>query len=209
MTLTTSPRWLEQIKASRATGRSLFCLPLARVALSTPARELILADVRKWCEYAPLPGMPEGAAAVTAYIADSRAFRTLLYYRLSHCSFAPVKLVLPLLRAIWRPHATLLLNPDSLGPGCFIMHGDASMVIAKSIGENFVLAQHVLLGYRRAHEYPTIGDDVTIYVGAIIIGDITVGDRATIGAGAVVANDVPSGTTVVGLPARPVPIPVR
>jgi len=83
------------------------------------------------------------------------------------------------------------------------------MVGAKSIGANFVVGQHVVVGYRGQDELPTIGDDVSIYVGAIVIGDITIGDGATVGAGAVVANDVPSGATVVPLPARPVPIPVR
>lgn len=210
MAIATSPRWMEQIKALQARVRSMFCSPLARVALSTSARELILADVRKWCEYSSLPSAPEGASALTAaYIAESRAFRTLIYYRLRHCSSTAVKLTMPVLRAVWRPHPTLIFHPDSLGPGCFILHGDASMVGARSIGENFVVGQHVVVGYRGQDELPTIGDNVTIYVGAIVIGDITIGDGATIGAGAVVANNVPNGATVVPLPARPVPIPVR
>ena len=55
---------------------------------------------------------------------------------------------------------------------------------------------------------PTIGDNVSIYVGAIVIGGISIGVGATVGAGAAAANNVPSGTTVVGLPARPIPFPV-
>jgi len=206
----TSPHWLEQIRAGRVKGRSLLCSPLARIALSTPARELILADVRKWCEYSSLPEGPTGAVALTAaYIAESKAFRTLIFYRLRHSSSTAVRLVMPVLRAIWRPHPTLIFHPDSLGPGCFILHGDATMVGARSIGENFVVGQHVVVGYRGQDELPTIGDDVTIYVGAIVIGDVRIGDRATVGAGAVVANNVPAGATVVPLPARPVPISNR
>ena len=103
----------------------MFCSPLAKLALSTSAREVILADVRKWQQYASLPRVPEGEAAVTAaYISESKAFRSLLYYRLRHSSSAAVKLVLPALSAIWRPHPTLILHPDALGPGCFILHGD-------------------------------------------------------------------------------------
>lgn len=113
---------------------------------------------------------------------------------------------MPLLRAVWRPHPTLIFHPDSLGPGCFIMHGDSTMVGARSIGRNFVVGQHVVVGYRGPGEVPRIGDDVSIYVGAIVIGDIHVGDGATIGAGAVVSNSVPDGATVVPLPARPVPV---
>ncbi len=48
----------------------------------------------------------------------------------------------------------------------------------------------------------TIGANVWIGGGAIILPGVTVGDDALIGAGAVVTRDVPAGTTVVGNPAR-------
>lgn len=56
---------------------------------------------------------------------------------------------------------------------------------------------------------PTIGDDVTVNVGAIAIGDVTGGDGATSRPGALVANHVPDGITVLGVSARPVPMPRR
>ena len=49
----------------------------------------------------------------------------------------------------------------------------------------------------------TIGDDVRIGIGAIILKGITVGDRAQIAAGAVVTRNVPADTFVAGNPARP------
>ncbi len=48
----------------------------------------------------------------------------------------------------------------------------------------------------------TIGANVWIGGGAILLPGITVGDDALIGAGAVVTRDVPAGATVVGNPAR-------
>ncbi|WP_132252971.1 sugar O-acetyltransferase [Methylobacterium segetis] len=50
----------------------------------------------------------------------------------------------------------------------------------------------------------SIGRNVWIGGGAIILPGVTVGDDAIIGAGSVVARDVPVGATVVGNPARAV-----
>lgn len=49
----------------------------------------------------------------------------------------------------------------------------------------------------------TIGRNVWIGGGAILLPGVTVGDDAVIGAGAVVTRDVAAGTTVGGNPARP------
>lgn len=50
----------------------------------------------------------------------------------------------------------------------------------------------------------TIGRNVWIGGGAILLPGVTVGDDAIIGAGAVVTRDVPPGATVTGNPASPV-----
>lgn len=48
-----------------------------------------------------------------------------------------------------------------------------------------------------------VGREVEIGSGAVLIPDSAVGDGATVGAGAVVVQPVEAGTTVVGVPARP------
>ena len=48
----------------------------------------------------------------------------------------------------------------------------------------------------------SIGANVWIGAGALILPGVTVGDDALIGAGSVVTRDVPAGATVVGNPAR-------
>lgn len=48
----------------------------------------------------------------------------------------------------------------------------------------------------------TIGRNVWIGGGAIILPGVTIGDDAVIGAGSVVTRDVPEGATAVGNPAR-------
>ncbi|NNU43108.1 hypothetical protein HK415_07980 [Ramlibacter sp. B156] len=58
---------------------------------------------------------------------------------------------------------------------------------------------------RRRQEYGkpvTIGSDVWIGGGAIILPGVQVGDRAVIGAGSVVSRDIPAGVLAAGNPCR-------
>ncbi|MDT0609195.1 sugar O-acetyltransferase [Streptomyces lancefieldiae] len=50
----------------------------------------------------------------------------------------------------------------------------------------------------------TIGDNVWLGGGAIVLPGVTIGDNAVVGAGAVVTKDVPANVVAVGNPARPV-----
>jgi serine O-acetyltransferase len=65
--------------------------------------------------------------------------------------------------------------------------------------------QGVVLGgtsLKREKRHPTIGNNVVIGAGAVILGAITVDDGAKIGAGSVVVKSVPADSTVVGVPGR-------
>lgn len=81
------------------------------------------------------------------------------------------------------------------------------IVIAKGvkIGKDCKIFQNVTIGHKKTGEYtnpPEIGNNVTIYANAMIIGDIKVGDNAVIGAGAVVLEDVPADCIALGNPAK-------
>jgi len=55
-------------------------------------------------------------------------------------------------------------------------------------------------GKEHGKRHPTIGNNVVIGAGAIILGAIHIGDNSRVGAGAVVTKSVPADTTVVGNP---------
>ena len=93
-----------------------------------------------------------------------------------------------------------------IGRHFFIDHG-AGVVIGETtdIGDNVLIYQGVVLGgtsLEKKKRHPTIGNEVVIGAGAVLLGPIIVGDGAKIGAGSVVIHDVPPEKTVVGVPAR-------
>lgn len=57
------------------------------------------------------------------------------------------------------------------------------------------------VGYTKVG-HVTIGNDVFISNGCIILPDTTIGDRVVVGAGVIVAKDVPSNSVIVGNPWR-------
>ena len=69
-----------------------------------------------------------------------------------------------------------------------------------------MMFHNVTLGGTGKHagkRHPTIGNNVYIGTGAILLGPITVGNNAKIGANSfVMMHDVPANSTVAGTPAR-------
>lgn len=102
-----------------------------------------------------------------------------------------------------------------IGNRFFIDHG-MGVVIGETavIGDDVTFYHGVTLGgllpsvdsdgQRQKKRHPTIGNNVIVGAGAQILGAITVNDCARVGANSVVVKDVPRGTTVTGIPARPV-----
>lgn len=102
----------------------------------------------------------------------------------------------------------LEIHPGAtIGKGFFVDHG-MGVVIGETtvIGDNCVLFHNVTLGGTGKHQgkrHPTIGDNVFIGTGAILLGPIVVGNNVKIGANSfVVMRDVPDNCTVAGTPAK-------
>ncbi|MDP8236708.1 MAG: serine O-acetyltransferase [Candidatus Erginobacter occultus] len=93
-----------------------------------------------------------------------------------------------------------------IGEGVFIDHG-AGVVIGETaeVGDGCLLFQGAILGgtsKTKTKRHPTLGKNVEVGAGAIILGPLHIGDGARIGAGSVVIRDVPTGSIAVGIPAR-------
>jgi len=73
------------------------------------------------------------------------------------------------------------------------------------IGDQCTIYHDVTLGRGPVPGVPKIGNRVTIYAGAKILGGITIGDDVEIGANAVVIRDVEAGSVVSAPPARAIP----
>lgn len=88
----------------------------------------------------------------------------------------------------------------------FIDHGTGIVIGETSvIGKNVKLYQGVTLGaislskgakMKGVKRHPTIGNGVTIYANASILGDVKIGDNVTIGGSVFLMEDVPDNTRV-------------
>ncbi|MGW0082866.1 sugar O-acetyltransferase [Streptomyces sp. NPDC003393] len=106
----------------------------------------------------------------------------------------------------------------TIGARTFVnYHLTALDVAAITVGEDCQIGPHVQLltpthplepSPRRdkleAARPITVGDNVWIGGGAIVLPGVTIGDNSVIGAGAVVTKDVAANVVAVGNPARPV-----
>lgn len=163
--------------------------------------QLIGADLRwkaSWCYESETL-----AAQLKAIATDGTV--SMLLYRLMQTSrrhgLSPLEMFFNKLNAA---SGCIIGRGAEFGPGFVLIHSNG-VVINGSVrgGDNVMIEHQVTIGAER-RQSPELGSDVFIGAGAKIIGSVTIGDRARIGANAVVLRDVAAGSTVVGIPARPI-----
>jgi serine O-acetyltransferase len=164
---------------------------------------LILSDVAR------ITGRRSAADAIKQYVAGE-AFRYNVWFRVvagsSGGRLSPLRMAAQIM--LRRQRYRLGVNlPGStrVGPGLLIGHAGGIVVnAAATIGRNCNLSHNVTIGANKGRRagVPSIGDDVYIGPGAVVIGNVSVGNGVAIGANSVVVDDVPAGVTVAGSPAK-------
>ena len=168
------------------------CIPHVIAFLVSRQKAKITADYQRWLDilnssYKGLPGL---VYLLTFY----PEFRNLFYHRIGAAGH--------LLNIICQKERTLHLLTQDIGGGLYIQHGFATIITAKSVGNNCWINQQVTIGFSSKNESPVIEDNVIINAGAKIIGGVVIGTNSVVGANAVVVKDVPSDCVVAGVPAR-------
>jgi len=93
-----------------------------------------------------------------------------------------------------------------IGKGFYIGHFGGIVINPKvKIGKNCNISHNVTIGVSNRGNckgYPTIGNNVFIGPGAVIVGNVTIGDNVAIGANAVVTKSFPNNSVIGGVPAK-------
>lgn len=165
-------------------------------------RELVREDAEATFRRDP------SAESVSEVCRYSTGFRIVRAYRVCHWLYERGHRGL----ALWLAKRTRVrygadIHPAArVGRRLTIDHGVGVVIGGTAIiGDDCLIYQGVTLGMTGKHggkRHPTVGSNVMLGAGSIVLGDISVGDGALVGAGSVVVHDVPANTTVVGNPAR-------
>jgi len=136
-----------------------------------------------------------GLHAIWMYRLANKLWRRKLYL--------PARLISHLARFL----TGIEIHPAAkIGRRLFIDHGSGVVIGETSeIGEDVLIYQGVVLGgvsLQKEKRHPSIGNNVLIGAGTIILGPIYIGDGVRIGAASLVLQDIPANAVAVGVPAR-------
>jgi len=151
-------------------------------------------DLQRWAEAKKI--QKNYSSLVLHFLTHSPDFRTIFYFRTRNNSISHF------LNLYCKKDTSFKIDVSTkLAGGVLTGHPYSTILNANSIGKNFYVNHLVTIGEVNGKR-PTIGDNVSVYTGAIVIGNITIGNNCKIGAGAVVTKSLPDNCTAVGNPAR-------
>ncbi len=187
------------------------CEELTQQAIETLFSQLPeIRSILKTDVHAALEGDPAARSEEEVVICYP-GLRALAIHRISHVLHSlSIPLIPRMMNEIAHSETGIDIHPGAvIGEGFFIDHG-TGVVIGETtvIGRDVKIYQGVTLGalsfpkdscgnlVKGKKRHPTIGDRVTIYAHASILGDITIGADALIGSNVWLKEDVPEKTLV-------------
>jgi serine acetyltransferase len=138
-----------------------------------------------------------------------KAIRIIILFRiLNHYYYCNNKIASLLLipvriyyRLMTNRYCVDLSYKTRIGQGLKLNHAYCIVVNERvQIGENVYIGHNVTIGSSGPANVPKIGNNVTVFVGSIIIGNVSVGDNVVVGAGSLVVRDIPANSVVGGHP---------
>src|SRR5215469_15643188 len=176
----------------------------------TPARKR-----SRWPDDIDVIFEKDPAACNILEVLTYQGLHAIMWHRLAHALY---RMGFPFFPRLISQIARFLTGGIEIHPGAsigkrfFIDHG-TGVVIGETaeIGDNVMLYHQVTLGATgwwkhrgdgRVKRHPTIQDNVTIGVGASVLGPITIGHDSKIGAMALVLESLPACSVVMAQPAR-------
>lgn len=154
-------------------------------------RSIVEEDLSHWFQIRSYGETKCGLKYLMKSFAVNRDFRTQFYYRVGS-----IKHILSIFMCY--ETANDIESLERVEGGLVLVHAFGITINSYCrIGKNCMILPNVTIGYSKGG-VPTIGNNVYIGAGAVVIGDVKIGNNVKIGAGAVVVDNVPDNSTVVG-----------
>lgn len=134
----------------------------------------------------------------------------IFWFRVFTLIYDKIPLLKPFLSCLHYINSLLLGIQIPLGSkigGGFIIKHYSNIAVNKNaiIGNNCTLFHGATIGMEfcgKRKGYPTIGNNVILFPGSKIIGNVKIGNNVVVECNAVVATDIPDNSVVAGVPGK-------
>lgn len=170
--------------------KSLRFIPALIISSMSENSDTIFYERDRWLECNNIP--LSGKIGFLSLMMKFPEFRSLVYHR-TGCGW---------LRHFGHGQTNLYFHTpgEKIGKGLVIWHGYSTVINAESIGNDCSIWHNVTIGKKSVKpidDKPTIGNNVSICTGAIVIGKIDIADDVVIGAGSTVVDSILNKESVV------------
>lgn len=172
-------------------------IPVYLIYINSKNRKKIDMDIRRWVKELNI-NCKNNFFCLCYLLLFYKEYRNLFNYRINSSN----KILGKISSILYKGLESLIICTEKIGGGLFIQHGFATIIAAKSIGENCWINQQVTIGHTNKSDSPTIGNNVRVTCGVKVLGNVKIEDNCVIGSNAVVIKDIPKNAVAVGVPAK-------